>query len=137
MIMLIVILPICAANSTQMCVSDDVIAVVLDKDVAGTDYTYNATYNTWQTYFPYGTVRGISACTNTSGSYGVANANLDVSESGLNCWCKMTSPAVSLWVFHYSYGSTSACASNCTSICGRYVQSDSAFRAGLFGSVAR
>ena len=137
MIMLIVILPICAANSTQMCVSDDVIAVVLDKDVAGTDRSYNATYNTWETYFPYGTVRGISACTNTTGSYAVANENLDVSESGLYCWCKMTSPAVSLWVFDYSYGSSSLCASSCASNCGGNVRAYSAFRAGLFGSVAR
>ena len=137
MIMLIVILPICAANSTQMCVSDDVIAVVLDKDVAGTDRSYNATYNTWETYFPYGTVRGISACTNTSGSYSVANENLDVSESGLYCWCKMTSPAVSLWVFRYSLGSASECASACALYCGNRVRDHSDFRAGLFGSVAR
>ena len=126
-----------AANSTQMCVSDDVTAIVLDPAIEGTGRNYSAAYNTWETYFPYGTVHGISACTNTSGSYAVANENLDVSTSGLYCWCKMTHPAVSLWVFSRSYSSTSECASICAYNCGSRVQIYSDFRAGLLGSVAR
>ena len=126
-----------AANSTQMCVSDDVTAIVLDPAIEGTGRNYSAAYNTWETYFPYGTVHGISACTNTSGSYAVANENLDVSTSGLYCWCKMTHPAVSLWVFSLSSSSASDCASYCAHYCGYDVRRNSGFRAGLFGSVAR
>ena len=127
-----------------MCVQNDNVAVVLDPSVAGTTYTYDNALGRWDTTFPYGHVIGISACINTSGSYGVAKSQLKDGENdvvggevtGPRCWCKMTHPAVSLWVFNYSASSASGCASNCTSYCGFSVQYSSDFRAGLFGSVA-
>ena len=132
------------AFGTTMCVQNDNVAVVLDPSVAGTTYTYDNALGRWDTTFPYGHVIGISACITTSGSYGKAVSQLkddgnDVvggEVTGAKCWCKMTHPAVSLWVFARSYGSTSACASDCAYDCGYYVRRNSDFRAGLFGSVA-
>ena len=132
------------AFATTMCVQNDNVAVVLDPTVAGTTYTYDNSLGRWDTTFPYGHVIGISACIRTSGSYGVAKSQLkddgnDVvggEVTGARCWCRMTHPAVSLWVFSYSYSSASECASICTGRCGAYVQARSDFRAGLFGSVA-
>ena len=132
------------AFGTTMCVQNDNVAVVLDPSVAGTTYTYDNSLGRWDTTFPYGHVIGISACINTSGSYGVAKSQLkdggnDVvggEVTGPRCWCKMTHPAVSLWVFDGSSSSAAGCASNCTIVCGVNVRDNSGFRAGLFGSVA-
>ena len=98
----------------------------------------------WKTKFSYGTVYGISKCSASGGTY--ATSGNPVSADGANCWCKSTGfvpsgedmlyEAVSLWVFNYSYSSTSDCASDCAYYCGLSVQDNSAFRAGLFGSVA-
>ena len=133
------------AFGTTMCVQNDNVAEVLDPSVAGTAYTYDNALGRWDTTFPYGHVIGISACITTSGSYGKAVSQLkddgnDVvggEVTGAMCWCKMTHPAVSLWVFSRSFSSASGCASLCAYYCGYYVRNYSDFRAGLFGSVAR
>lgn len=77
----------------------------------------------------------------TDGEY--AKSGTPIADSqGTKCWCRIKYkdkkgvPAVSLWVFGSTYGSTSECASGCTIYCGYYVRSRSGFRAGLFGSVA-
>lgn len=141
------LLAVSPAFSTTMCVQNDNMAVILDPSVPGSSYTYDNALGRWDTTMPYGHIIGISACIGTSGSYGVAKSQLKDSANnnvpvvggevtGARCWCKMTHPAVSLWGFYYTYGSTSACASRCTDDCGNAVQRSSAFRAGLFGSVA-
>ena len=143
------------AFATTMCVKDDNVAVILDPSIPGTTYSYDNALGRWDTTMPYGHIIGISACVNTSGSYGVAKSDLHdkiVTTNGVTtgttnsviggettgkyCWCRMTHPAVSLWVFAYTVSSASECASNCTPYCGYYVRNYSDFRAGLFGSVA-
>ena len=100
----------------------------------------------WKTKFSYGTVYGTSKCSSTAGTTMGESGN-PVDATGQYCWCYPTGfvpdgedmlyePAVSLWVFYNSSGSTSECASNCAHYCGDLVQGHSAFRAGLFGSVA-
>jgi len=144
------------ANAATMCVKNDTISVVLDPAIGNTTnstYSYNTAASTWWTAFPYGTIHGISAC--LSSKYGqsmggyvsqLSDTNPNTNESarvvggetnGLHCWCKMTHPAVSRWVFAYSYSSLAGCAGDCASNCGIYARSRSALRAGLFGSVAQ
>ena len=141
------LLAVSPAFSTTMCVQNDNMAVILDPSVPGTTNTYDNALGRWDTTMPYGHIIGISACIGTSGSYGVAKSQLKDSANnnvpvvggevtGARCWCKMTHPAVSLWVFYDSFSSPSGCASYCTNSCGYYVQRNSVFRAGLFGSVA-
>ena len=125
-----------AANASVMCSSDDYVTVVLDPYVDGTNRTYNAAAMTWTTVFPYGNVSGIAVCNDTGGSYGVASNDEQYETGGVKCWCKMTHPAVSRWVFSNSYSSASDCAANCASYCGNSVQGNSGFRSGVFGSVA-
>ncbi len=122
------------ANATTMCVESDMVAIVLDPDIAGTGYTN--TSGEWTATFPYGTVSGISTCNSTSGSYGVArpNANFEQGTTGVYCWCRMLRPARSAWVYRSAYSSASDCASNCASYCGRHVRTYADFRGGVFGS---
>ncbi len=143
---LCIILPVCAANSAQMCAANTTTTIVLDPTVGGLSYTYDAPTYTWQTSFSYGTVNGVAACLSSAYGKTYAQSYAGLTDNGAtvvggelngqHCWCRMTHPAVSLWVFSHSNSSTSDCASYCTNYCGNYVRYNSDFRAGLFGSVA-
>ena len=96
------------------------------------------------TWNKYGTVKGTSMCSKTSGTSG-KTGNPSNTE-GQYCWCKMTgwtpkggteAPAASLWVFDYTVSKASVCAGNCARHCGEDVRyySVSAVRSGVFGSV--
>ena len=125
-----------SAHANAMCSDSDYVTIVLDPYIAGTNYTYNAAAMTWTTIFPYGNVSGVAVCNDTGGSYAVASNSEQYETGGVKCWCKMTHPAVSRWVFYYSYSSASGCADYCANICGHAVRDASDFRSGVFGSVA-
>ena len=132
------------AHATTMCATDDTIAVVLDPMIGGSNYTYNADLFEWNTTFSYGTVFGIATCVDTAGSSNQVVAELKSSDgtvatggerSGRYCWCQMTHPARSRWVFQHAYGSVDGCGSICASGCGDDVRYGSGFRSAVFGSL--
>lgn len=125
-----------AASASVMCSASDYVTVVLDPYIEGTSYTYNAANMTWTTVFPYGNVSGVAVCNDTGGSYAVASNAEQYETGGVKCWCKMTHPAVSRWVFYGSGSSSSDCAVRCAYFCGTRVRADSGFRSGVFGAVA-
>ena len=85
-------------------------------------------------------ISGIGICSSTKGaSRYVTATELDTSftvDENLNCWCKMTSPAVSRWVFILPYTSAGACAEGCAYFCASNVPGNVTFRASLFGSLS-
>ena len=84
-------------------------------------------------------ISGIGICGSTDGgSIGATATELDISSTNGNkhCWCKMTSPAVSRWVFYASLVSAGDCAWNCAYLCAYNVQNPEAFRSALFGSLS-
>lgn len=85
-------------------------------------------------------IKGIGICSANKGSaIGATATELEISstvDDNLNCWCKMTSPAVSRWVFHNSGTSAGYCARNCASFCSGNVQNIAAIRSALFGSLS-
>ncbi len=85
-------------------------------------------------------ISGIGICSSTSGtSIGQTATELDTSsttDENLNCWCKMTSPAVSRWVFSDSIPLAGLCAEDCASSCASDVQLWADFRSALFGSLS-
>ena len=115
----------------------------------------------WGVVFPYGDMVGKSVCSATQGTKYTAatdaqNTSLNnefsaqsgvgtnaLSDSQINCWCKMDSingaPAVSRWVFYATYINLEAsyCAENCAFDCVMSVDMDptSTFRAAMFNSV--
>ena len=116
--------PFCAF-ATDMCARDDIMIMVFDPMVNGTDSGNNAAEWTWWASFAYGRVAGDATCLSaaeglgrTSGQgayYGTGDyANTFITaDAGLNgvdadgaerkyCWCKMTHPASSRWVFGYA-----------------------------------
>ena len=84
-------------------------------------------------------ISGIGICSSTQGSGYQKATELDTSSTGDDngyCWCKMTSPAVTLWVLHASLPSPAYCAQNCASACASAVQSQSGFRSAMFSSLS-
>ena len=145
--------------ATEMCARNDTIVIPLDSNVRGSGSGNNRVEHTWWTNFSYGRIYGVSTCLSAaeggkpSGSQGVYTNDKgqmlpqDETLAGRTgqdpdgndreyCWCKMTHPAYSRWVFNVSY-SASTCASMCTDICGSYVHNVAALRSGLFGSVGK
>lgn len=132
------------AHATTMCATDDTIAIVLDPMIGGSTNSYNADLFEWNTTFSYGTVFGIATCVDTAGSSNQVVAELKSSDgtvatggerSGRYCWCQMTHPARSRWVFLYAYGSVGDCRSDCARYCGSDVRYNSGFRSSVFGSL--
>ena len=124
------------AHSSTMCVANDMVAVVLDPSINGTDYTYDAANMLWTTMFDYGNISGDALCSTTSGSYATVGTP-DEAGGGQYCWCRATHPVASLWVFRNADGSSDNCANACASLCAYNVRDYAAFRAGVFGSVAQ
>ena len=118
-------------------------AIILDPSVDGIEggNTYDRETATWSVTFDYGTVSGIASCNDISGSgYGKTysgnqnNITQGYQEDQMNCWCRMTTPVRSAWVYRYECSSASECASYCAYYCVDYVQTSSNFRIGMFGS---
>ena len=85
-------------------------------------------------------ISGIGICSSTDGgSLGATATELDISstvDENLNCWCKMISPAVSRWVFYFSFGSAGDCAWECARYCASSVQFVEDFRSAMLGSLS-
>ena len=85
-------------------------------------------------------ISGIGVCSSTTSSiYGETDVELDISSTvkvNVYCWCKMTSPAVSHWLFRYWEGSAEYCARNCANLCSTGVWNMADFRSAMFNSLS-
>ena len=99
---------------------------------------------TWSITFSYGTISGTSACLETGNgqSTGVYIDNLQEKgqpvigkeTNGKYCWCKLTNPSESAWVFNIARSSAADCASICARACGNNIKNDANLRKGLYQS---
>ncbi len=134
--------------ATTMCAANNTVAVVLDPTISFTNgHTYDKAMFTWKAWSVYGTISGISACINKGQGYsiGTSEAHLrDINNSGENklikgtekygqyCWCKMTHPASSFWIFLRNYIDNETCYSNCVNSCGDLRSFNMALQKGYF-----
>ena len=85
-------------------------------------------------------IQGVAFCGSQEGaSEGVTTETVttsSTSDDNRHCWCKMVSPAVSSWVFSFSYTDAGSCTSNCAYSCAGRAQSQSTFRSGLFSGLS-
>ena len=148
----------CVGGALTMCVRDSSLVVSLDQSINGSTNGNNASEMVWWAEFSYGRIYGEATCLSAaeggkpSGSMGVytnadgvmlsqdvpsglKNKDADGNDRGY-CWCRMTHPASSRWVFNNS-NSASNCASNCANNCANNAHSNAALRSGLFGSVGK
>ena len=85
-------------------------------------------------------IKGIGICSANAGSaVGATATELEMSstaDENVNCWCKMTSPAVSRWVLSYSSSSAGFCAQSCVDLCASNVRGSAVFRSAMFSSLS-
>ena len=109
----------------------------LDPEIDGVyadfDFESDKKGMTWITKFPYGYIKGDATCYSPK-EYGIGKNMLDYTDvswknltplqTGTDadgndrnlCFCRMSEPANSRWVFRYSYDAT-ACSTSCSFIC--------------------
>lgn len=80
-------------------------------------------------------VSGVAGCSNASGGTSDTLSTSSTVNDNRHCWCKMTSPAVSKWVYMSLMSGYSDCATNCSYMCANQLKSDSTFRAAMFGNM--
>lgn len=84
-------------------------------------------------------IKAIGICSANKGIAGATATELEISstvDDNLNCWCKMTSPAVSRWVFSNQSPLASGCARSCAYQCASSVRYNASFRSAMFGSLS-
>ncbi len=82
-------------------------------------------------------IRGISACTNESGIKNVANTSKNFTlneQTGEHCWCKMTGPEESAWVYNKGDGMAGGCARSCAVECISALRTEP-MRSAMFSAV--
>ncbi|MCQ2581993.1 MAG: hypothetical protein MJ170_03355 [Alphaproteobacteria bacterium] len=81
-------------------------------------------------------IEGRALCSSTNGTYA---SDPDGSGSGDTryCWCKITSPAASRWLFFYDDFDADDCAFYCAYYCGNDIRDFSDVRSVVFGSIGQ
>lgn len=133
---------VCDANSANMCIKDDVVAVVLDSLINGSSSSYVADTKSWSVSFSYGAISGIGGCySNVCSTQGciATNQNISPYSTGYYCYCKMLLPVPSKWVYsgRFNGGNADNCAAQCASYCSNNSKNNSELRKGMFGSIGR
>lgn len=120
------------AGAVQKCVA-------LDVDVIPTEVLYTEGLADWSVVYPDVTIRGIAVCSNISADEHSTSNTLEYStynaELNSECWCRMISPAVSLWVYTTSQDDGAYCAETCPRICANRTKNMTGFRASLFSNL--
>ena len=87
-------------------------------------------------------ITGVAGCSSQyGGTTGETRATIS-SSNNVNdnkyCWCKMTSPAVSQWVYFYFYMGPSAtsCVERCASDCSEALKSNTNFINAMFNNLS-
>ena len=145
------------ANATDMCARDNVMVLAFDPQIAPTGVGLNAPEWSWWARFSYGRIAGEATClsaaeglgqTSVVGAYygkGEYSSTFITADSGLSgvdangakrtyCWCKMTHPAVSRWIFAQSYNNDD-CPISCVGSCTNRLLYYPSARTGLFESI--
>jgi len=105
--------------------------------------TYSLTENgTWGITFSYGVVKGEALCSSTNGTF-KRTGDPTTTGGGIYCWCRATSYTANnadmcvvsapAWVFGDARGGGDDCANVCANRCAGTVQTNSSFRAVVFG----
>ena len=137
-----IFLPV-VANAVTMCVHSDSYVATLLRSHDGVSDTVDGNGG-WTVTFDYYTsslntmdVSGHAACNEVSGTENVADGTLSTSTSdeGTNCWCAMSRPLVSDWVYSGAYSNDATCATSCATACANKVKTSTVFRTALYESI--
>jgi len=142
------VLPIATYGATT-CIPSGIYFAVLNPDANGTvystsgydwvvnfDYTTGGRYNNTTTH-----VTGIASCSEVAGTTDSSTGapGMSAATTGPNCWCEMTAPLASDWVFSgTTYTGDTAdndCTSGCATVCANRLATTTTFRTTIYGTV--
>jgi len=136
---------ITGASALNTCMKTGTFIGILKKNVNGSSSEHVDATKIWKVVYNYGTITGLAACNDISGTVGTPQTNLftNAADVGRYCWCKMepvsaynkTTGITSYWVFLNGYTDASTCASTCTGACKNAMSSDATFRSSVFEAV--
>ncbi len=129
------------AIAAPVCVRSGITILVLSKDDTSGVVVNDTNSERWNVRVGYETYPGSNKiygnvmCSNSFGTYGVANARLDemvIETGGENCWCRMTFPMSSYWIF-VSEGNCNT--ASCANACATAYAKDVTFRSNMIDSI--
>ena len=114
-LMILICMFIGSAHATEMCAKNDTVVIPLDATVAmTTERGSNPVEWIWWAGFPYGKIYGAATCLSEAEVANLLPSDSDelIGRSGTDadgnirgrCYCKITHPMDSQWVFDYNLG---------------------------------
>ena len=138
----IITTPTLAAKT--MCITNDNTNIILNPGIDGFASGRNEAEKTWWADFDYGRISGDARCTDVQPAWGAypeydfynyPAGTVITNEDYKYCWCKMTSPVRSAWVYYDGrYATNEVCQMYCARHCSEDMLPDHGFRESLFGS---
>ena len=123
----------CVTYALTMCARDNSLVISLYPGSTLKDISYNLAEYTWSGTFDSGTILGEATCLGQAeGGWPspvnpgcVVNSNGNRVDSsipkgfgkGQFCWCRMTHPGFSSWVFAANHNSAGTCVTSCAKSC--------------------
>ncbi len=139
----VAVIAVCSvAHGATTCIHNQTPVFVIQKSVTPTSVSSNASDNTFELRFDYDlmpgnssyrTITGMATCneitTDTSDgaiSQGGANTHLRASTAdvGTRCWCQLSGPITSWWVYNREFSDDAACAAGCASDCANAIKNN-------------
>lgn len=136
--------PTYAVDIDEICMRNTLTMLVINTDVDGTVLENDTSTRSWVAGFDYNLfsdnnsmyadeIMGNTACVDISVKSALAGNNSNAGaavpgdantylrvedyDTGTNCWCKMSGPVTSYWVFLKTYDSADLCNSECNTYC--------------------
>lgn len=151
---LILFIP-CVTYALTMCARDNSLVVALNSGIAGDSTAADVNDWTWRTDFSYGALVGEATCLNPTNGHPQNDTitGLTVRNDGTNvpndfpkgmqgtqnffCWCRITHPINTIWVYSNRFANGAACTNDCTTYCANTVQGNLSMRKAMFNSIGR
>lgn len=144
-----------AAYGATTCIHNQTPVFVIQKSVKPTSVSASTSDMTFELRFDYDlvpgnssyrTITGMATCneiaTNTAGdtvSQGGANTHLRASNAdvGTRCWCSLTGPVTTWWVYNREFSDDDACLAGCASDCANAIKNNSNnfLTNGIYGAI--
>ncbi len=112
--------------------------IAYDETTTGTGYSAPNSQPDWKVFIHTNTstftAQGIGVCSNTGATTGAETATkISIGASNRYCWCKMTWPKISQWLYLYNhFEGASGYANYCARDCASSVQDSATFRDKMF-----
>lgn len=145
----------CVTYALTMCARDSSLVVTLRGGITGDSSASDVNDWTWRTDFSYGTLVGEATCLNPTNGHpkGDTTTGVTVRLDGTNvpndfpkgmqgaqnffCWCRITHPVNTIWVYSARFGNGGTCVNNCAKYCANDVQGNLNMRVAMFRNIVK